>query len=136
VARAGTSTVCPWGDSLSSDQANFDGNSPYGGAAQGKDLERTTTVASYAPNPWGLYDTAGNVWEWVWDWYDSGYYGQLGSTTAVDPAGPSQRASLRVLRGGGWGNVGRDCRPAFRRFRDVPGYRNRYFGFRLALGRS
>jgi len=74
AARAGTRTVFPWGDSLSSKQANFDG-------------KRTTTVGSYAPNPWGLYDTAGNVWEWCADWYATDYYAKA---PASDPAGPSQ----------------------------------------------
>jgi formylglycine-generating enzyme required for sulfatase activity len=67
VARAGTDTVFPWGDTLSSTQANFDGNFPYGSAAKGPYLERTTKVGSYPANAWGLHDTAGNVYEWVWD---------------------------------------------------------------------
>jgi formylglycine-generating enzyme required for sulfatase activity len=64
VARAGTTTIFSWGNSLSSDQANFDGDYPYGGGAKGKCLGRPAPVGAHQPSPWGLYDTAGNVWEW------------------------------------------------------------------------
>ena len=79
---------------------------------------------SLQPNPWGLYDTHGNVWEWVQDWY-----GNYTSSTAVDPAGPST-GSLRVLRGGGWGSPARICRSALRRG-GAPGFRDVYLGIRL-----
>jgi formylglycine-generating enzyme required for sulfatase activity len=132
-ARAGTTTIFPWGDSLSSEQANFDGDYPFGGAATAKDLERTTSVGSYPANPWGLYDTAGNVWEWVWDCYGANEYKQFASQLAVDPQGPEQ-GFTRVFRGGNWGSYGQSCRPAHRDW-FVPGLCNFYAGFRLALGR-
>ena len=91
-------------------------------------------MGSYRPNPWGLHDTAGNVWEWVWDGYDDSYYQQFAGKPAIDPAGPAKAAD-RVLRGGGWHNLGWFCRPAFRD-RFGPGFRFRLLGFRLALGRS
>ena len=68
---------------------------------------------------------SGNVWEWVWDWYDSGYYGK---SPRDNPTGPNSGTD-RVLRGGGWGSV-RIMRAAGRG-RDGPNYRSDSFGFRL-----
>jgi len=130
VARAGTITVFPWGDSLSSTQANFDGECPYGDAAQGPDLARTAAVGSYAMNPWGLYDTAGNVFEWVWDWYDENAYQQFDGAVAVDPVG-ANGGEFRVYRGGGWYKGGAYCRTA-RRCRTAPETRKIGLGFRVA----
>src|SRR6185369_1278188 len=71
---------------LSSLQANFDGNYPEGKAEIGPYLERTTRVGSYRPNPLGLYDMLGNVWEWCSDRYEEGL--------------------PRVIRGGCWASFG------------------------------
>jgi formylglycine-generating enzyme required for sulfatase activity len=134
VARAGTTTAFPWGDSLSSEQANFDGTRPYGGTANGKSLGRTAPVGSYPANPWGLYDTVGNVWEWVWDRY-AGDYKQFASEVAADPQGPAQGVD-RVLRGGSWHNSGWVCRPAARFGSNPDDRKVDGAGFRLALGCS
>jgi formylglycine-generating enzyme required for sulfatase activity len=134
VARAGTSTVFPWGDSLSSTQANFNGERPYGDAAKGPNLHRTALVGSYAPNPWGLYDLLGNVDEFVWDWWSDFDYQQFATTTAVDPRGPSAPSEIgayRVSRGGCWSHIGQCCRPAHRG-RVMPEGRNSTRGFRVA----
>jgi len=63
MARAGSTTPFPWGSTLNGREANIDGDYPYGTTTKGPDLQRTTTVGSYEPNAWGVYDSVGNVWE-------------------------------------------------------------------------
>lgn len=117
-----------FGNSLSPTQANFDGNHPYGYATKGQYLQRTTKVGSYPPNPLGLYDLHGNVWEWCADWYDAEYYKH---SPRQDPQG-SEDGERRVLRGGSWSSYGRRCRAAFRD-NFAPGIHYGYVGFRVVL---
>ena len=79
-----------------------------------------------ASNAWGLYDMSGNVWEWVWDWYQSDYYA---SSPPSNPLGGT--GSDRVLRGGSWFYFAQSCRAANRN-RGDPGARSYSLGFRLA----
>jgi formylglycine-generating enzyme required for sulfatase activity len=65
VARAGMSTRFWWGASVSTDHANYEGSFTYGGGPKGESRKRTVPVDSFSPNPWGLYNVHGNVWEWV-----------------------------------------------------------------------
>jgi formylglycine-generating enzyme required for sulfatase activity len=115
AARAGTTTAFAFGNSLSSTQANFNGNYPYGNAAKGPYLERTTKVGSYRPNAWGLYDMHGNVWEWVEDIYQDSYTGLPTDGSANTKSGDS---TVRVLRGGSWFPYGRFTRSAVRNWFD------------------
>ena len=128
ACRAGTTTAFHCGDSLSSRQANFNGNHPYGGAAKGPFLSRSAEVGSYPPNAFGLYDMHGNVWQWCADWYGRTYYQE---SPVDDPRGPTQ-GSRRVIRGGEWYGDARDCRSAFR-YADLPTGVFYVMGFRVVM---
>jgi formylglycine-generating enzyme required for sulfatase activity len=133
ACRGGASSSNPfhYGKSLSSGQANFNGNFPYGKAAKGPYLGRTCAVGSYKPNKFGLYDMHGNVWQWCSDWYSKDYFKD---SPAKDPKGPDS-GDARVLRGGTWGGNGWRCRAAVRQGY-VPGDRDiSVIGFRVACSR-
>jgi formylglycine-generating enzyme required for sulfatase activity len=117
-ARAGTTSAYFFGDGAGSlgTYAWFKDNS--GG--------KTHWVGGKSPNPWGLYDIYGNVWEWVQD-----FYGDYSGAEATDPKGPSG-GSARVVRGCGWFDTAVDCRSAGR---DgvTPGRRDDSLGLRVAF---
>jgi sulfatase modifying factor 1 len=120
AARGGVSgKLYPWGtDEISAELAIY-GLGNKGG---------TTPVGSYGSNGYGLYDMAGNAWEWTWDW--SGGYEQ---TAQTNPRGPSS-GSYRVPRGGSWGGLVESCRVADRfRHYGGPDYRDNGTGFRSVL---
>ena len=135
ACRAGAITPFNVGDALSSKQANFNGNFPYGGAEKGPFLRRTEKVGSYPPNAWGLYDMHGNVLQWCNDWYDPNYYKR---SPKENPTGPEKGVMATgfesnffvVVRGGCWLDEGRACRSA-RRFRLQQSEPYRWTGFRV-----
>ncbi|MER2517239.1 MAG: formylglycine-generating enzyme family protein, partial [Candidatus Accumulibacter phosphatis] len=69
ACRAGTTTPFSFGDDISPEQVNYNGDSPYAGGEKGLNREKTVPVGSLPANPWGLYEMHGNVWEWCADWY-------------------------------------------------------------------
>jgi formylglycine-generating enzyme required for sulfatase activity len=125
AARAGTGTPFSFGDCLSTNQANFDGNHPMPGCSKGRFRKKPLSVGSFPANAWGLYDMHGNVWEWCQDWY-----GDYPSGAVTDPKGSSSVLN-RVIRGGGWRSGAGGCRST-RRGMQEPGHRGSRLGFRLA----
>jgi sulfatase modifying factor 1 len=131
----------PWSntDTISHSQANYysgDTNdypydvSPtpgYNPAFATGDMPYTSPVGSFAPNGYGLYDTAGNVWEWCWD-----YAGNYSSDMQTDPRGPTSGTSGRVGRGGHWDYFSYECRDSYR-YGDPETDAQTYIGFRSAL---
>jgi formylglycine-generating enzyme required for sulfatase activity len=128
ACRAGTETPFSFGETITTEQANYNGNGTYGRVGRkGVYRRRTVPVGSFPGNAWGLHEMHGNVWEWVLDVYWASYKG-----APIDgrPVGGLASAP-RVLRGGSWDYYPRDLRSAARVMNDPD---NRYYsvGFRLA----
>jgi formylglycine-generating enzyme required for sulfatase activity len=125
VTRAGTTTPFWWGNSITPKQANYDGTYAYNGGSKGENREQTMAVDSFAPNPWGVYNVHGNVWEWTQDCYDK--------DNSSNPGDGSARTrgdcSRRVLRGGSWRYGPTYLRAAIRGSSDLP---MDHIGFRVA----
>jgi len=120
VARAGTDEAYSFGDTpdMLGQHAWYVNNS---GA-------KTHPVGLRQPNPWGVYDMHGNVFEWCQDWYGTGYYSQ---SPSADPAGPAS-GRAKVRRGGSWGSSARICRSSDRDSFS-PDYPSSNTGFRLVM---
>jgi formylglycine-generating enzyme required for sulfatase activity len=136
ACRAGTTTPFYFGETITTDLANYNGNYTYGNAPQGEYREETTTVESFPPNAFGLYDMHGNVWEWCADTWHDNYQGapKDGSAWIND------NDNNILLRGGSWINDPRSCRSASRYdlYRAERGLIYAYIGFRVvcAFGRT
>ena len=141
AARGGLSGKrFPWGDTIDHSHANYHANgdaftydtSEYTEFTYHPDHDHgafpySSPVGSFAPNGYGLYDMAGNMWEWCWDWHGSTYYS---TSPENDPRGPAT-GTVRVYRGGGWKYGASHCRTAVRGISN-PGNSNNGFGFRVA----
>jgi len=134
AARGGLSGQrFPWGDTISEIQANYSGDTsaysydlgPNGYNAIGNypaTSPGTSPVGYFAPNGYGLYDMAGNVFEWCWDWDGTPYAG------GSDPRGPAS-GSYRIFRGGSWYFFAFSARCAYRDF-IIPSNPYNFLGFR------
>ena len=139
AARGGlTGKRFPWGDTISQSQANYKASTSYAYDLSGAvnnyhptyatgGMPYTSPVGVFAANGYGLYDMAGNVFQWCWDWYGTPYAG------GTDPRGAGT-GSFRVLRGGYWSYYASVARSAYRDISN-PTAADYDFGFRLARGR-
>jgi len=120
AARGTDGRAYPWGDDISSDNANF--------GADAK-LDATTAVGSFPDgvSPYGAHDLGGNAWEWVADWFDGRYYE---SSPASNPSGPPS-GTKRVQRGGSWLEAPTTLRSTSR-FSLAPSILSFHLGFRCA----
>lgn len=126
ACRAGTTTPFYFGETISTDQANYDGRGIYGNGKKGVMRRKTTPVDSFPANAWGLHDMHGNLWQWCQDWY-----AEYPRNDVTDPQGP-KKGEFRVVRGGSWYIVPEFCRSA-RRGGDEPGYRDYGIGLRVCF---
>ena len=128
ACRAGTTTPFYFGDTITPDLVNYDGNNPYGAAPKGLYRQQTTDVGSFPPNSFGLYDMHGNVWEWCSDKWHDNYSDAPIDGSSWETGGDNNR----VRRGGSWLNHAVNCRSA-NRYGDSADNRWRYSGFRVAV---
>ena len=122
ACRSGSSDKYYWGNSMDSDYAWYDRNTWYAGN------KYAHQVAQKKPNAFGLYDMAGNVYEWCSDWYGKDYYR---SSPTNDPQGPSS-GSYRVIRSGSWDYLAEYCRSR-NRGNNEPNGLSSITGFRLSV---
>ena len=129
ACRAGTTTPFHFGETITTDLANYNGNYTYGQEPKGVYRRETTEVGSFGvANNFGLYDMHGNVWEWCQDNWHSNYEGAPIDGSAW--LGIEKNTNTRLLRGGSWLNFPGPCRSAFRVDINLD-YHNDYIGFRV-----
>ncbi len=129
ACRAGTTTPFHFGETLTPDLSNYDGNYIYVSGPRGVYRKQITDVGSFPPNAFGLYDMHGNVWEWCRDVWHDNYNGAPTDGSAWESGGYS---SLRVQRGGSCNSSPRFSRSAFR-YRNYAGYYFDILGFRVVM---
>ncbi|NMG07320.1 SUMF1/EgtB/PvdO family nonheme iron enzyme [Brasilonema sp. UFV-L1] len=131
ACRAGTTTPFHFGETITTDLANYNGNYIYASGPKGEYREQTTEVGKFPPNAFALYDMHGNIWEWCQDaWHDS-YKGAPADGTAWMSKNDND---YRLLRGGSWYVNPRFCRSAYR-FRFARDLTYGLAGFRVVVAR-
>ncbi|MEH2452410.1 SUMF1/EgtB/PvdO family nonheme iron enzyme [Nostoc sp.] len=127
ACRAGTTTPFYFGETITTDLVNYNGDFPYGSAPKGEYRQQTIDVGKFPPNSFGLYDMHGNVWEWCKDVYNDNYQGAPKDGSAWLNGKDND---IKLLRGGSWINNARNCRSANRN-RNARANRNNNVGFRV-----
>lgn len=131
ATRAGSVGPFSFDGRITMEKANFRGQYSYDGNTNGEYRQKTVPVKNFTPNPWGLYQVHGNVWEWVQDCYSDNYM------NAPRDGSPAKETSgcMRVLRGGSWDYYSWVLRSAYRS-RNSPRSRFNFYGFRVARSLS
>ncbi|NER20084.1 MAG: formylglycine-generating enzyme family protein [Symploca sp. SIO1B1] len=133
ACRAGTTTPFHFGETITTDLVNYDGNSTYGFGSKGEYRQTTTKEKNFrVANAFGLYDMHGNVWEWCDDHWHYSYNGAPNDGSAWLKQGNENDSYYRVLRGGSWSDNPKYCRSA-QRNRYNPNYWYKNIGFRVAI---
>jgi len=128
ACRARTTTPFHFGETITTDLANYDGSSAYGSGPKGQSRGKTTEVRSFKiANAFGLYDMHGNVLEWCLDYLHENYQGAPTDGSAWTTGGDD---TMRRLRGGSWYNLPTNCRSAVRNW-DARDYQGGSVGFRI-----
>jgi formylglycine-generating enzyme required for sulfatase activity len=127
ACRAGTVTPFHFGETITSELANYDGSETYNDGPKGGSRRKTTVVGTFPANDWGLHDMHGNVWEWCEDDWHGSYEGAPEDGSAwVD----ADRKGRKLLRGGSWNGFPGYCRSAFRGL-NTRGFTSGDVGFRV-----
>ena len=134
ACRAKTTSPFHFGNTSNGSESNVDGNSPYETSTKNPPLERTTTVGSFKPNAFGLFDMHGNVAEWCFDCYGFRRYADRTGTAAVDPVNNSGQPN-RILRGGSHFDYAYKTRSAYR-YLNAPAFVGEHVGFRVVRNAS
>ena len=133
ACRAGTTTTFAFGETVTPQLVNYDGNYPYGSGPKGTYREATTAVGFIGVANWfGLYDMHGNVSEWCLDYWHDNYNHAPTDGSSWETAGNTQ---YRLIRGGSWTDEADECRVARRRMR-TPQLRFNYVGLRVVAVRT
>ena len=147
ACRAGTTTPFHFGETISTDLANYNGNYVYGRGEKGEFRQQTTEVTKFkVANPFGLTDMHGNVWEWCLDPWHENYEGAPNDGRVWDEGKEElyedistnlkvllQNSRRHVIRGGSWGYNPNVCRSAYRYYNVARDYNDR-IGFRVVRG--
>jgi formylglycine-generating enzyme required for sulfatase activity len=126
ACRASTTTAFSFGETLTPELANYNGNNTYVSGPKGVYRQKTAEVGSFPANGWGLHDMHGNVWEWCLDSWHGTYKGAPPDGSAWTTDGGANR----LLRGGSWDGSPWICRSAYRSY-GLPDGRSGSFGFRV-----